>query len=146
MTTEESTNLTETTEEKPKAQPLLPDGIGLTVEQVSALIHQVNHFSLPPDDPALMYVTIMNAALTEQAKLQKAHQSALGKMMDEHTQKYVQETEKGMKEILFTLSKLTTEGLNEASKDMVKFRTTLWMCSGITFISALLIVCVFVLK
>ena len=122
---------------------LLPDGIGLTVEDVLLKKHDV---AIPADDPALMYVTIMNAALTEQAKLQKAHQEALGKLMSEHTKQYVQSTKEGISEIMGTLSKLTADGLNEAAKDMVKFRMSMIYCTAINFIAALLIVGVFVLK
>lgn len=126
--------------------PILPDGIGLTVEQVRALLLKAHDVAIPADDPALMYVTIMNAALTEQAKLQAAHQAALGKLMAEHTKNYVESTKAGMTEIMGTLSKLTTDGLNDAAKDMVKFRTTMFFCTAITFLSALLVVGVFVLK
>ena len=125
---------------------LLPDGIGLTVEDVRALLLKKHDVAIPADDPALMYVTIMNAALTEQAKLQKAHQEALGKMMSEHTKQYVQSTREGISEIMGTLSKLTADGLNEAAKDMVKFRMSMIYCTAINFIAALLIVGVFVLK
>ena len=76
--------------------PLLPGGIGLTIPDVQALLAKENGLAVPKDDPALMYITIMNAALTEQAKLQKVHQEALAKMMAEHTNKYVKNTTKGM--------------------------------------------------
>lgn len=125
---------------------LLPDGIGLTVEDVRALLLKKHDVAIPADDPALMYVTIMNAALTEQAKLQKSHQEALGKFMSEYTKQYVQSTNEGISEIMGTLSKLTVDGLNEAAKDMVKFRTSMMYCTAITFVSALLIVGVFVIR
>lgn len=137
--------MTETNDLEEK-EPLLPGGIGLTIPDVQALLAKENGLAIPKDDPALMYVTIMNAALTEQAKLQKVHQDALAKMMAEHTNNYVQDTTKGMQEILATLSKLTSEGLNEAAKDMVKFRMSMIYCTAINFIAALLVVGVFVVK
>ena len=138
----------ERSREKPEEahEQLLPDGIGLTVEQVRHLLLEKNDVAVPADDPALIYVTIMNAFLGEQAKLQNAHEAALGRLMTEHTNNYVQSTKVGMTEIMGTLSKLTTDGLNEAARDMVKFRTTMLFCTAINAVSALLIVAVFVLR
>lgn len=128
-----------------EGRQILPDGIGLTVDEVRALLVKEHDVAVPKDDPALMYVTIMNAALTEEAKLQRAHREALGRMMGEHTKNYVQGTEAGMREVMATLSKLTAEGLNEAARDMVKYRQALFYCTAIVAMSMLINVAVFIL-
>ena len=129
-----------------EAEQLLPDGIGLSVEEVRTILQKKHDTYIPPDDPYLMNITIMNAVLTEQAKLQKAHEKALGKFMTEHTKQYLDETKKGMTEIMTALSQLTTEGINKAVQDMVQFKTTMLICTAISSLSAALIVGVFVLK
>lgn len=143
-------NENNSTEQSPaqeeEKQQILPDGIGMSIEEIRTMLIAKHNTKIPKDDPILMVVSMLNAALTEQAKLQKAHEVALGKMMSEHTKNYVQNTENGMKEIMETLSSLTTKGLNEAAKDMVKFKMSMFYCTIITFISSLLIVGTFVLK
>ncbi|MBQ4568255.1 MAG: hypothetical protein IJA79_09055 [Desulfovibrio sp.] len=145
---EKSAEAAEATESQQpeEAEQLLPDGIGLTVEEVRAILQRDHKTVIPADDPALMYITIMNAALTEQAKLQKVHEKALGKLMGEYTNKHIEETKKGMTEVMSALSQLTTEGINKAVQDMVKFKQTMFICTAISFVSALLIVIVFILK
>lgn len=130
----------------PENPPILPDGIGMSVEEVQKLLLNQNKINVPKDDPVLMIVTVMNAALTEQAKLQKAHEKALGDMMAAHTKSYVEDTAKGMAGIMETLSKLTAQGLNDAAKDMVKYRMSMIYCTVINFIAAMLVVGVFILK
>ena len=51
--------------ENQASEPCLPDGIGLTVDDVRVLLAQTNNTSLPVDDPLLMVVTILNAFLNE---------------------------------------------------------------------------------
>lgn len=130
----------------PEKEQILPDGIGLKVEEVQKMLLNENKVNVPKDDPVLMIVTIMNAALTEQAKLQKAHEKALGKMMSEHTKSYIENTANGMKNIMETLSTLTAQGLNDAAKDMVKYRMSIIYCTVINFIAAMLVAGVFILK
>ena len=143
---ENENNSSQAPEKEEITEQILPDGIGLSVDAVRTLLAKQHNTSVPKDDPMLMAVTIMNSALTEQAKLHKAHATALGKMMSEHTANYVKNTEKGMQEIMSTLSELTTKGLNEAAKDMVKFKMSMIYCTAITFVSSILIVGTFVLN
>ena len=139
-------------EEKSESQPveeakqILPDGLGLTVEDVRELLHRKHNASIPVDDPVLMFVTIMNAVLAEQEKLHARHREALTKFMGELTEGYAASVREGVETVTETLSALTVKGLNEAARDMVKFRTTMLFCTAINAVSALLIVAVFVLR
>lgn len=45
--------------------PELPGGIGLTLNEVRALLAAKNSVTVTPDDPILMMVTLLNAFLTE---------------------------------------------------------------------------------
>lgn len=124
----------------------LPDGVGLSIEDVRELLHRKHNASIPVNDPVLMFVTIMNAVLTEQEKLHARHREALTRFMGELTDAYAATVREGAEKVTDTLSALTAQGLNEAARDMVKFRTTLFLCTAISAVSALLIVAVFVLK
>jgi len=124
------------TEEK---EQILPDGIGLRIKDIISLLSEKHKTHIPADDPALMFVTIMNAFLEEESKLQKKHQDALAKFMSEHINSYMNH----IKEILTNLSK---DGLQEAAKDLVKHRSAMFICTAINFVSAILVVSVFVIK
>ena len=93
-----------------------------------------------------MQVTIANALLTEQEKLHERHKEALTRFMGELTDSYANTVREGAEKVTDTLSALTAQGLNEAARDMVKFRATLLLCTAVSALSALLIVAVFVLK
>ena len=144
-TKEKEAEVTES-QQAEEAEQLLPDGIGLSVEEVRAMLQKKHETYIPPDDPYLMNITIMNAVLTEQAKLQKKYSDALASMLSVHSDRYIKSTTERMNEVMKTLSVLTTEGINKAVQDMVQFKTTMLICTAISFLSAALIVGVFVLK
>lgn len=131
-------------------QQLLPDGIGLTVEEVSAMLHKQHGVSVPKDDPVLMQVTILNAFLEEQVKLQKRHEKALAAFMGKQTSAHVEAVEKSVHQLSETLSGVTVKGIQEAAKDFVadvsSHRATLWLCTAIIACSAIINVAVFVFR
>ena len=129
----------------PQPSPFLPES-GLTYDQIRDAVARECKTVLSPDDPDLIVVAILNAFLEKQADLQKKHQEALSRFMSEESARYVATVKKGAEDVTKTLSALTTQGLNEAAKDLAAFRTTLFLCTAISAISALLIVTVFVLR
>ena len=70
----------------------------------------------------------------------------MSEVNEERAAAYAATVREGAEKVTDTLSALTAQGLNEAARDMVKFRTTLFLCTAISAVSALLIVAVFVLK
>jgi hypothetical protein len=58
--------------QSPAKEALLPDGIGLTLEQAKTLISQTSGIVLGNDEPALMGITVCNAYLGEVQKLQNS--------------------------------------------------------------------------
>ena len=74
---------------KPEGEALLPDGIGLSLEQAQALIVKSNGIVLANDEPALMGITICNAYLAEVVKLHARHEKGLTRLMAEKTDAYV---------------------------------------------------------
>lgn len=101
-------------------EQLLPDGFGLSVDQVCALLAQINKTVVPKDDPLLMVVTILNAFLNEQDKLQKKHEKALAAFMSEQTAVYVKGVEESVASLSKTLSGATVEGIRKAVGEMAQ--------------------------
>ena len=54
----------------------------LSVEAVRQLIAQKYNTTIPPDDPALLMVPIMQAALNEEKRLQESHRKKLAEVME----------------------------------------------------------------
>lgn len=133
-----------------EADQCLPDGFGLSVEDVRALLAQKHDLAVPKDDPLLMMVTIQNAFLGAQIQLQEKHKKALAAFMGEQTAAYVQGVEKSVADLTATLSNMTTKGIQEAASDFAAtlsgFKTSLYLCAAIICLSALLNVAVFILK
>ncbi len=134
----------------PEAEPCLPDGLGLSVEDVRALLAKKHNLAVPVDDPMLMMVTIQNAFLGAQTQLQKRHEKALAAFMGEQTATYMSGVEKSVSELRKTLSDVTINGIRDAASDFAAtlsgFKTTLYLCTAIIGLSALLNVAVFILK
>lgn len=134
----------------PQAEPCLPDGLGLSVEDVRALLAKKHNLAVPVDDPMLMMVTIQNAFLGAQTQLQKRHEKALAAFMGEQTATYMSGVEKSVSELRKTLSDVTINGIRDAASDFAAtlsgFKATLYLCTAIIGLSALLNVTVFILK
>lgn len=136
----------------PASEPdqCLPDGFGLSVEDVRALLAKKHDLAVPADDPLLMMVTIQNAFLGAQTQLQKKHEKALAAFMGEQTAAYVQGVENSVSELQKTLSDVTINGIRDAASDFAatlsEFKSTLYLCTAVMALSALVNVAVFVLK
>ena len=126
--------------------PLLPDDIHLSIDEIRQELFRMHNFAVDRDDPALMYVTIMNACLDEQKKLMDAHLNALSSVMARETGASIAASKENVAALGGLMSKLTTDGIKEAAKDMAGLQATMKLCTGVMFVSALLVVGVFVLK
>ena len=126
--------------------PLLPDNIHLSIDEIRQELFRMHNFAVDRDDPALMYVTIMNACLDGQKKLMDAHLNALSAVMAQETGASINATKENVAALAGLMSKLTTDGLKEAAKDMAGLQATMKLCTGVMFVSALLVVGSFVLR
>ena len=79
----------EETQNAGAVSPALPDGIGLTLDDVRALLAKEHETIVPKDDPMLMIVTLLNAYLGEVDKLHARHGKALAALMAGKTDAYV---------------------------------------------------------
>lgn len=126
--------------------PMLPDDIHLSIDEIRQELFRMHNFAVDRDDPALMYVTIMNACLDEQKKLMDAHLNALSAVMAQETGASINATKENVAALAGLMSKLTTGGIKEAAKDMAGLQATMKLCTGVMFVSALLVVGSFVLR
>lgn len=133
------------------------EDLHLNLDEVRQEIFRVNNMAVDRDDPALAYVTIMNACLDEQQKLMNAHLNALSSLMAKETgaavestrksaDSVIEATQKNMKEVVKAFSAMSAENLRDAGKELASLRSTMKLCTGMMAASALLVVAVFVLK
>lgn len=139
-------------EQKPEipGMPQLPDGIGLTLDEVRSLLATKNSITVSPDDPILMMVTLLNAFLTEEEKLLDRHRKALTSILTDKTDIYI----KAVEQTTASLSEsISTSSVHEIKKifqengaTMNRFRSNMVWLAAIVGISALVNVAVFVLR
>ena len=97
----------------PPAMPVLPDGIGLTYDEIATLLARKGQ-ALPPDDPVMMLIPICNALLTHQQKLMEHHRAAFDKIMAERTGRFVGSIGKVSEELGTTFSSSVVQSLQQA--------------------------------
>lgn len=135
--------------QKPEPKPILPDGIGFTLEQAKALLAKDHKMILANDEPVLMGVTICNAYLAEVEKLHARHKDGLGRLMSDKTDAYISGVATAVAQLTDSLSSASVEGIRKVFDDhaarlQVFKNSTAWL-AAIVAVSALLNVAVFVL-
>ena len=142
---EEVKNLAAKLEEK----NLLPDGLGMPLEQVRALLAHTHETVLDKADPILMVTTMLNAHLAEVEKLQARYKDGLGRLMVEKTDTYVSGVAAAVGQLTDSLSSASVEGIRKVFDDhatrLQNFKNSTAWLAAIVAVSALLNVAVFVL-
>ena len=100
--------------ECPPAMPQLPDGIGLSFEQVAGLLAEKNKTIVSLDDPILMTVTMLNAFLAEEDRLMKRHKEAITQVLASRTDKFVQSVTEAASSVSETFSGQAVAVMKEA--------------------------------
>ena len=134
----------------PVAEIILPDGIGLSIEQVRALLAKVHETVVDKSDPILMVVTMLNAYVAEMEKLQARHKKGLTRLMAEKTNEYVSGVQATVNQLSTSLSSASVEGIHKIFDDhaatLRTFKSNVYLAAVIVGMSALLNVAVFVIK
>ena len=146
-------NVTKTPATAPAAPPeneaFFPDGVGLSLEQVRALIAKVHEAVVDKSDPILMLVTMLNAHLAEVEKLQARHEKGLTRLMAEKTDAYVSGVQGAVGQVTDSLSSASVEGIRKVFDDhaarLHAFKNNTAWLAAIVAVSALVNVAVFVL-
>lgn len=127
----------------------IPDGIGLTLEQVQSLLAQTHKKVVDYHDPILMVVTLLNAHLTEVEKLHTRHKEGLGRLMTDKTDVYVSGVAAAVGKLTDSLSSASVEGIRKVFDDhaarLQDFKNSTTWLAAIVAVSALLNVAVFAL-
>jgi hypothetical protein len=89
----------------------IPDGIGMSLKDIQALMVEHHGYKLPDDDPVLQVVTICNAFLGEINKLQAHHREALSRVMAEQSENYANTVQQQLDGLSQSLSSVTVEGM-----------------------------------
>ena len=133
----------------PKPEDAVPDGIGLTLEQVQSLLAQTHKKVVDYHDPILMVVTMLNAHLTEVEKLHARHKEGLGRLMADKTDGYVSGVQVAVGQLTDSLSSASVEGVRKVFDDhaarLQAFKNNTTWLAAVVAVSALLNVAVFVL-
>jgi len=96
------------------AMPQLPDGIGLSLDQVANLLAEKNKTIVSLDDPILMTVTMLNAFLAEEDRLMERHKGAITQVLASRTDKFVQAVGKAAASVSETFSGQAVTAMKEA--------------------------------
>lgn len=127
----------------PPVMPVLPEGIGMSLEEVRDLIekkHELKNVSL--DDPIFVALTIANAHLAAVERLHQRHSKALTELMSRETATHTESVAKNVAALSEKLSGVTVENIGSVvtqfQSALASFRTTLFICTGLALFSALL--------
>lgn len=131
-----------------QAMPELPDGVGLSLEEVRTLLAVKNSTSVSPDDPILMIVTVLNAFLAEEEKLLDRHRKALTSILTERTDGYVKAVEQTTSHLGESLSSGSAKEMSrlfsENTVRMERFNSSLFWLTAIVTAAALINVAIFI--
>ncbi len=126
----------------PSVMPVLPEGIGMSLDEVRALIEEKNEINVAPDDPILVALTIANAHLAAVERLHQRHSKALTELMSRETATHTEAVAKNVEALSEKLSGVTVENIGRVvtqfQSALASFRTTLFICTGLALFSALL--------
>jgi hypothetical protein len=137
-------------EGEPPPMPVLPDGLGMNLEQVQNLLAEKHKTIVSLDDPVLMMVSIMNAFLAQEGSLLERHKTATAKIMTDKTGEYVGAVKHVTDSLSASLSDVTLAAMQKTFADhrleLEKHKRNIMWLSAIVAISALINVIIFIVR
>ena len=128
----------------------LPDGIGLSIEEVRSHIAKVHETIVPKDDPILLLVTMLNLFLCELEKLQVRYGKGISKILSDKTDGYVQGVHAATDSLAQSLSDASIDAIRKMFSDhaayLTAFKTSIAWMTALIVLSALINVTVFILR
>ncbi|MDR1045346.1 MAG: hypothetical protein LBP33_09550 [Candidatus Adiutrix sp.] len=130
--------------------PQLPDGIGLSYEDIRLLMSMKHQTAMEMDDPVLMMVTVCNSFLGETQNLHQRHNEALSRIIAGKTREYISGVKQSADAFSQTLADASVEGVrrifeDHAAKLQAHQGNARW-CALIVAISALANIAVLALR
>ena len=148
MTEEQTT--AESAEKMAEPQPELPDGIGISLEDIAVLLAMKHDTSLSRDDPVLMLVTICNSFLGAIHSLHEKHNGALTSIMTARTKEYIASVQNTTDALTQTLSDASVEAIRKIFAEHASaLQASKWnarWCAFIVAVSAMANVIVLALR
>jgi len=102
--------------ESPEGQeksPELPDGIGISYEDVAVMLAMKHDTSMSLDDPVMMLVSVTNSFLGEMKKLHDKHNEALAQIITARTREYIAGVQETTDAFTKTISEASIEGIRK---------------------------------
>ena len=129
----------------------------LSVEAVRQLIAQKYNTTIPPYDPALLMVPIMQAALNEEKRLQESHREKLAEVMNGMVNGLAEAVKRESAGVSEKLSGVAVQELQHVSAALHESSTAvsarlsghaiaLYLCTGIIAVSAIVNVWVYLVR
>lgn len=136
--------------EQDSSRPALPDGIGLTLDALRALLAQEHNTVVNKDDPILMVSTLLNAYLGEVEKQNARLREAMARLLTDKTDSYVKGVKEATDSLSQSLSDASVQGIrkifDEHATRLNTFRHNVSWTAAIVAVSALVNVAAFVLR
>ena len=134
--------------EEPQSQ--LPDGIGISLEDIAVLLAMKHDTSVSRDDPVLMLVTICNSFLGAIQELHHKHNGALTSIITARTKEYIASVQSTTDALTKTLSDASVEAIRKIFEEHAsELRASKWnarWCALIVAVSAVANVIVMALR
>ena len=100
---------TEEKKEKSKEKEYrLPDGFGIDLNNVRAMILNQYNIKVDKDDPVLMFIPVLNAFLFEQQKLQEKYKEGLKEVYQEVLNTFLEQLDKQLQSKNYTITATET--------------------------------------
>lgn len=124
-------------------KPLLgSDGIGISIEDAQKLLMKFHNTNIEKDEPMLMLVTLFNAFLFEQEKMEEKYLTALKKAYAQQMTLYLEKVAGATDTIKTSLQDVSLEALikvnNTQTARMTDFKTHLWIATGVCALSTII--------
>jgi hypothetical protein len=124
-----------------RLSPQLPDGIGMTLDEMSALLAMKHGTAVTLNDPVLMVGSICNAFLSDTHELHNRQKEALSKIIAAHTQEYISAVKATTDSFSQAVSTASVEGIRQIfSEHASALESSIWntrWCALIIAVSAL---------
>ena len=91
----------------------IPDGVGISYEDLAVLFAMKNETAVDKNDPVLVIATVCNAFLTKAHELHERHNEALTKILTARTQDYITGVKNTTDAFTETLSQASVEGVRK---------------------------------
>jgi hypothetical protein len=106
----DETTPAENSQEEPSE---LPDGIGISYEDMAVMLAMKHDTSMGLNDPVMMLVSIINSFLGEVTKLHDKHNEALTHIITARTKEYIASVQNTTDALTQTLSEASVEAIRK---------------------------------